>query len=620
MSESDPDDDHVLTVEALCQMTDSGLGRIEYNKIFDDLDDGVLDYLDSRKKALKRITRKALDVRLATREQLRQVRERARQAEEQLRQGQIRLSEALKLRRLESIFKGRAPGSTARRGSVWALEYITFSEWSLADFDEEVVESLGQSVMSRQRISTDIFSTTQVSLNIKSNEPEAKQALQRVVIFPLMLLHPVIAEYPPISCRLERNNGIGSLYDIIVEADSEIRTEPGEPLFVIEGKMPHQIVGVDTTQADSRKQMAKPSTALLRESFRESLKQLFTYMVFNGLKYGVLSSFEFSYFVKRDNKGNIWVTQPFSALETGTDSYTGTLKAYASLIYKVFKDPDSRNFYPDENEQLEKAFVAYCAEKFGRDRIFGANPSPMLLILGDNAVEFFARIRSTLPRNGAREAEDLESLRSAIMDHLPLEEKNFSMPLPWSKEYKNVGNGVCRIPGFGNHPDAWGIYVKTFAPTNKDRPLEFCEFEKQNFLKEVELYNGPLRQLQGLYVPFLIYGGTFCEREIIATSDSGKTASRDLAIANYDWFPVAIRESLQQVHAANVLHGDIAWRNIAIDPLAKRAHLVDFGRGCSGDDATPERKREEVEYLDKLLRRVAKRKRIRDSLRRFPSK
>mmetsp|Transcript_19431 Transcript_19431/g.34652 ORF Transcript_19431/g.34652 Transcript_19431/m.34652 type:complete len:190 (-) Transcript_19431:233-802(-) len=188
------------------------------------------------------------------------------------------------------------------------------------------------------------------------------------------------------------------------------------------------------------------------------------------------------------------------------------------------------------------------------------------------------------------------------------------MPLPWEEDFKPVAEGVVRIPWISYEGFTWNVFVKAM-PTPKDWPRWLLAESKESFLKEVEFYKGPLYELQGLYIPFLVYGGVFHKKVIIATTSSGVTATEELVITHCDWAPRSIRESLARVHQAGVLHGDIAWRNVALNLESKTAHLLDFGRATQHKEPTEFEKfqAKDKEALEDLLSCVSARKRVRGS-------
>mmetsp|Transcript_5254 Transcript_5254/g.10876 ORF Transcript_5254/g.10876 Transcript_5254/m.10876 type:complete len:190 (-) Transcript_5254:233-802(-) len=188
------------------------------------------------------------------------------------------------------------------------------------------------------------------------------------------------------------------------------------------------------------------------------------------------------------------------------------------------------------------------------------------------------------------------------------------MPLPWEEDFKPVAEGVVRITWISYKGFTRDVFAKAMQ-SSKDWSRWVSAESKESFLKEVEFYKEPLHKLQGLYIPFSVYGGVFHNQVIIATTSSGATASLELLTTHHNWGPCLIRESLARVHQAGVLHGDIAWRNVALNLESKTAHLLDFGRATQHKEPTEFEKfqAKDKEALEDLLSCVSARKRVRGS-------
>lgn len=98
-------------------------------------------------------------------------------------------------------------------------------------------------------------------------------------------------------------------------------------------------------------------------------------------------------------------------------------------------------------------------------------------------------------------------------------------------------------------------------------------------LHEAELYQSPLRNLQGLYIPRLLYSGpspmgrAYC----LVTS---RIWGRQMTPSDGALLPQALL-ALRAVHAAGVLHGDVRLPNFIVrdDPGASpRVIILDFGQ------------------------------------------
>jgi hypothetical protein len=82
------------------------------------------------------------------------------------------------------------------------------------------------------------------------------------------------------------------------------------------------------------------------------IKQIYSYMVVNQVKYGILSTYDSHWFLRRqsDDEERLWIS------ETLPDS-PPVLKAYAYITKELCKDPDSTNIIVvpanENNEQSD---------------------------------------------------------------------------------------------------------------------------------------------------------------------------------------------------------------------------------------------------------------------------
>jgi len=459
------------------------------------------------------------------------------------------------------------------------------------------------------QISNTTFETSLYPLDISGNANAMASLFNEWCCRPFVGLHTRVANFPEIIVRIEDDIGFSAKPDLtLVKIDDE---RNGTVFCVVEAKRPNQLLGLPQNVNDWTERRDAAADAgmeiFTKTQAQQALQQLHGYMVVHGVKYSILTSGELTFFVKRDNKGNMNVTRGFYGAETGRPGVLSTNEAMAAFIYTASRHPDNGKFLPASNSRSAKVRAYYENIKTS----FGANMSDRAAEkykdkVSETALQFMLGLRPP--------AGNIEELRSNLIEVLPFKEEAYLfMPLPWSKDYRVVTSCVVRIPWVSNKDFNWDVFVKTM-PVSKDWTRETYEFQKSVFLNEVKLYLGPLRPLQGKHVPFLVYGGTYHKRIIIATTSSGETATKELILANSSWAIKAIRASLSALHRAGVLHGDIALRNIAIDTNTKTAHLIDFGRS-SQDKTTKINKDKEIKELNTLLGFAGHRKRIRDSFK-----
>jgi tRNA A-37 threonylcarbamoyl transferase component Bud32 len=121
------------------------------------------------------------------------------------------------------------------------------------------------------------------------------------------------------------------------------------------------------------------------------------------------------------------------------------------------------------------------------------------------------------------------------------------------------------------------MVVKTLSEKDHDRHKEDG---KLRFQHEIDLYQGPLRMLQGTAVPFMLYGGRFYPgRFIIALSDEGDSLMHIEGVSDAEKKAMheSFRQALASVHNAGVLHGDIHPRNLVWNRVTGQGRIVDFG-------------------------------------------
>ncbi|MCO5568911.1 hypothetical protein L7F22_022613 [Adiantum nelumboides] len=139
----------------------------------------------------------------------------------------------------------------------------------------------------------------------------------------------------------------------------------------------------------------------------------------------------------------------------------------------------------------------------------------------------------------------------------------------------------------------WGVRaaIKMFDFTEGNELLE-------DFHNEVKAYD-MLKNLQGYAVPKLLAFGSLWGHYMgfLALTLEGQVPSRRHFHSQPDLVQEA-RTSLRRIHAANILHGDVALRNMILSPGGKILY-IDFGRCII--DADEASRMEELEDLQELL-------------------
>lgn len=108
-----------------------------------------------------------------------------------------------------------------------------------------------------------------------------------------------------------------------------------------------------------------------------------------------------------------------------------------------------------------------------------------------------------------------------------------------------------------------------------------CGYTKSLFFNEIHMYQGPLRNLQGLCAPYLFYGGKFSQgRQIIVTSREGAPLMEmPTAVLKQKSVHSAMRRAISILHDHGILYGtiDLSAFHMVISGEKMRIYLADYG-------------------------------------------
>ncbi|CAG8537982.1 7413_t:CDS:2 [Funneliformis caledonium] len=307
---------------------------------------------------------------------------------------------------------------------------------------------------------------------------------------------------------------------------------------------------------DGLKSIKKGTANGFTRSLVTQINRIFTYLSLNGLQYGVLTTYENTWFLTRPKKNpnQLLISKSFSP----NDKRPTLLKIFASFLHMVNNDPSSPINMPDFSISPQ------IVTKYNKERI---KISRLLQLL----VRFIIKIISSiLPKN------------STI-----------------STKYLKI-NGKCL-----GSARMGGVFISSYK--GETIALKLCDISKHPELlgemqKEVECYQR-MKDIQGTYIPKLICNGYILNDMfyVIGTSYGGKRMNEGddegYGVITRDEYDLAIK-TLDQIHAHDIIHGDIRPENILFDGQ-RVIRIIDFGFSKISSDE--KEKEEEKEILRSLL-------------------
>jgi len=309
-----------------------------------------------------------------------------------------------------------------------------------------------------------------------------------------------------------------------------------------------------------------------RHKHNSLVRQLYNYMVSNGLFYGVFSSHTYTAGFIRDCKGNLAIT-PSLAFDS-TAPYTAP--QFIVLFYML-----ARTMQVPESLSKKLGLVLVPCSDTGECSGHKKLP-PQCDVTADPG-----RAKGT-DKVAKGDAGNIKQLffKAADGQHV------FASDMVFTEELAPGRTGISRRASL----DAADVVVK-IADIYKHPELEL------ELTHEGDVYER-LRALQGVVIPRLVTYGRFAEDFLcgLATADSGVDATHFDPDAT---FTDKALLALRMVHELGVLHGDIKraniLRNTAGDPI-----LVDFAMakvlvGSSPPEDISAMQEEEVQQLKEAL-------------------
>jgi len=269
------------------------------------------------------------------------------------------------------------------------------------------------------------------NFDIRESADAAKIAFYSNVCLPIQKVGVQVDKFDKFVIETKEPIGLTLKSDInLLTLEDENGEQVRRVFCVIEAKRPNQLLtehGVVANQTVENRRRRAPNNGLHNNSSRrpqtlDGLCQLLGYMVIYGLKYGVLTSFELTYFCKRNEKGEIWVSKGFYGIQNGEDISVNY--AMAAFIYKILHDDNRRLPYPSmDSESIGvRSFYGMCQDYWGGKR--GGKKNTLEVLerkIGKACADF---IRSTIASaaNHAGQEDEIEALRNRVASLLPLSE------------------------------------------------------------------------------------------------------------------------------------------------------------------------------------------------------
>ena len=292
------------------------------------------------------------------------------------------------------------------------------------------------------------------------------------------------------------------------------------------------------------------------------------YQVQYGTEFGFITNYMYTWLMKLDPEGVLWISNAFSCDETGAHS---TLNALLFLVISAINADEAKNWrcpsLPLESEPLEVSI-----DNTSQDPARGYETAS---VQGGATQE--TGVHGTSTHGGSHDSGTMIlDLQCTLQRH------------PDRITYQAV------------------MYTEEFTPVivkcyvNRDgRDLELCCFKK-------------LLQLQGKYIPKYLGRGTANNMEtsrrfaLILSWVGEDLDGRESIVPASSW--TEAREAVINMHRLGVVHGDLEFRNMSYDQSKRRIFFFDFGNSLVleqvGCDAFAKACSLELEHFDNLIASV----------------
>ncbi|GBG26718.1 Hypothetical Protein FCC1311_029392 [Hondaea fermentalgiana] len=348
------------------------------------------------------------------------------------------------------------------------------------------------------------------------------------------------------------------------------------------------------------------------DCIKNPVAQIYDYMVVMGLKYGVLSTTEFTWFLRRPNGAEsqaLEITDAFACVDSGLFSVN---MAYTQMLLMAMHESDSTGLFPSDFSTGLGEVAASRWSKFvdsesvdlqsqtGRAWWLSRSDGSCDWVKENLHAQFQLRQRGASRKR--RAPGDKEDQRADLASYLPLSAPEFGslLPLPWSDAYECVAESTLKSVKRLRFPNGVSIMIKTLVARDEDTDSEDDDSQQHTLTTEIAMYNS-LRALQGVAIAPLVYGGfvgaVTNAWQVVATIDLGARldhvdTKRRLALKPH------ARESLKKLHSSGYLHGDVALRNFVAPESSDRVFIIDLETSrLSSEEADFEKELDAFESL-----------------------
>ncbi|KAF9165642.1 hypothetical protein DFQ26_009654 [Actinomortierella ambigua] len=292
------------------------------------------------------------------------------------------------------------------------------------------------------------------------------------------------------------------------------------------------------------------------------VNQIYGYMRLNGYRYGILSTYEQTWFMKRGNLGtNDLMISPAIAFDSREPTL---LQYYLWFIREASNDPQPLD------PPTDKAKAQMLKDERRNDK------------------------RRRDARSDKAKKRPLKAITSRVSKSSKTSGTVDRVTLPDFEEMELISHGE-RAQTYKARWQGRDVVLKKCDVWNEGSVAEELKNEAGVYQK--------LQTLQGRYIPKLLLAGVADGVEmVLVTEFVGTDVSQDLLD---DSAQVKIQEAMSAIHELGVLHGDIRPENIVMQNHGSNAkfYFVDFGLSHFTEDTAE--LLEETENLNSLVRSMS---------------
>lgn len=326
---------------------------------------------------------------------------------------------------------------------------------------------------------------------------------------------------------------------------------------------------------DLSKEMSRRNKNGIEKKDMHPIRQVYTYSCLLKSHYLVLSTFEYTWFGKRE-KGEVFFSRGFGSDETNTS----LARAWA-LFLKLVSQRSEKN-------EVSETFQTWSQDKESFKSPDSAQDAPTAeQSSGSSASE-------SKGTGGAGGGAASHGRSRGDLGELPLDKISASFdPI---ETFDGLNHGIA----YRNVINGYDSVIKVVETPKDEEGSELLNYEAGIYTK--------LRGLWGRHIPNMIYAGPISlARNVLAITYEGKSLDR-----LQDWSQLGMskdelkrkaEKAVEEVHKLGVLHGDVALRNIVVDPKRKSLRLIDFGNATEVEPGlgSVAKKQEEMEKVSQLF-------------------